>query len=72
MSSLVRLTRPQKRRLQRVIQRHREARPVRRAQVVLQLAAGGSASHRFPKAYRSPVQRFIVGWCSSGRLAKRG
>ncbi|MFT4562549.1 MAG: hypothetical protein ACI9BW_002295, partial [Gammaproteobacteria bacterium] len=37
MNSLVRLTRPQKRRLKRIVQRSREARPVRRAQVMLQL-----------------------------------
>ena len=40
MSSLVRLSRPQKRRLQRIVQRSQDARPVRRAQVVLQLASG--------------------------------
>ena len=40
MNSLVRLTRPQKRRLQRIVQRSQDARPVRRAQVVLQLASG--------------------------------
>jgi transposase len=40
MSSLVRLTRPQKRRLQRIVQRSQDARPVRRAQVVLLLASG--------------------------------
>ncbi|MFT4564997.1 MAG: putative membrane protein, partial [Gammaproteobacteria bacterium] len=41
MKSLVRLTRPQKRRLKRIVQRSREARPVRRAQVMLQLAGIG-------------------------------
>jgi putative transposase len=40
MSSLVKLTRPQKRRLTRLVQRSRESRPVRRAQVMLQLASG--------------------------------
>ena len=40
MSRLVRLTRPQKRRLQRIIHRGPPARPVRRAQVLLQLASG--------------------------------
>jgi hypothetical protein len=40
MSSLVTLTRPQKRRLKRIVQRSRETRPVRRAQVVLQIASG--------------------------------
>jgi transposase len=40
MSSLVRLARWQKRRLKRAVQHGRFARPVRRAQVILQLALG--------------------------------
>ena len=40
MSSLVRLKRRQKRRLRRIVQRRRDSRPVRRAQVILQLASG--------------------------------
>ena len=81
MDSLVRLTRPQKRRLQRVVQRHREARPVRRAQVVLQLAAGVGVTQVSEglSVARSTVYRWVVqfralgeAWltaCDSGRPA---
>lgn len=62
MSSLVRLTRPQKRRLQRVVQRGREARPVRRAQVVLQLASGVGVTEPSEglSVARSTVYRWVM------------
>ena len=81
MSSLVRLTRPQKRRLKRVVQRGREARPVRRAQVVLQLASGVGVTQVSDalSVARSTVYRWVAqfralgeAWltaCDSGRPA---
>jgi transposase len=81
MSSLVRLTRPQKRRLKRIVHRCREARPVRRAQVVLQLASGvgvtavsEALSVARSTVYRWAAQFMVTGeacltTCDSGRPA---
>ncbi len=68
MSSLVRLTRPQKRRLQRVVQRGRDARPVRRAQVVLQLASGVSVTQvsEALSVARSTVYRWAAQFMAFG------
>ena len=81
MNSLVKLTRPQKRRLTRLVQRNREARPVRRAQVVLQLASGDGVAQvsEALTVARSTVYRWLglfvtlgEAWltaCDSGRPA---
>ena len=67
MNSLVRLTRPQKRRLKRIVQRSREARPVRRAQVMLQLVGIGvtQVSDALSVA-RSTVYRWAAQFMSAG------
>ena len=81
MSSLVKMTRSQKRRLARVIQRCREARAVRRSQVLLQLAAGDSVTQVSDTltVARSTIYRWLErfltlgeAWltaCDSGRRA---
>lgn len=81
MSSLVRLNRPQKRRLQRIVQRSQDARPVRRVQVVLQLASGvgvteisDALSVARSTVYRWATQFMTLGEaclsaCHSGRRA---
>ena len=81
MSSLVKLTRSQKRRLTRLVQRNREARPVRRAQVVLQLASGDGVTQvsEALTVARSTVYRWLERFvalgeewltaCASGRPA---
>ena len=68
MNSLVRLTRPQKRRLKRIVQRSRETRPVRRAQVVLQLASGVGVTQVFQalSVARSTVYRWAAQFMSAG------
>ncbi len=81
MSSLVRLSRPQKRRLQRIVQRSQDARPVRRAQVLLQLVSGVSVTEisNGLSVARSTVYRWAeqfmtlgeacLSVCDSGRRA---
>ncbi|HEY5764200.1 MAG TPA: helix-turn-helix domain-containing protein, partial [Rhodocyclaceae bacterium] len=68
MSSLVRLPRAQKRRLTRLVQRNREARPVRRAQVVLQLACGDGVTEvsEALTVARSTVYRWLEQFMALG------
>lgn len=81
MNSLLRLPRGQKRRLERMVQRNREARPVRRAQVLLRLASGDGVSEvsETLTVARSTIYRWLdrfvtlgEAWlttCHSGRPA---
>ena len=81
MDSLVSLTRSQKRRFKRLIQRSDNGRVVRRAQVLLQLASGVSptAVSRSLSVARSTVYRWVTQFqtageafleaCGSGRRA---
>ena len=81
MSSLLILSRAQKRRLQRLVQRSPEARPVRRAQVLLQLASGAAVTQISDSLLvaRSTIYRWAPAFlafgeatltaCASGRTA---
>ena len=81
MSSLVSLARPQKRRLKRLIQRSDNARVVRRAQVLLQLASAASPTavagslsvarstiYRWAARFQASGEAFLND-CGSGRPA---
>ncbi len=71
MSSLLILSRPQKRRLQRLVHRCSEARQVRRAQVVLQLAAGVAVTQIADALLvaRSTVYRWAAAFMTLGEAA---
>jgi len=71
MGSLVSMTRAQKRRMKKTIQRGREGRFVRRAQVLLQLAAGATPTHlsKTLSVARSTIYRWVRQFESDGEAS---